>query len=732
MNNVLNPTADWILAKYNLNIQHKKPALGRSSSNVPMPQPIHPNDKDGRVPKPLDGFLCLNSTAGTVEFLAQHIFLSFMWAVSKEIPKQKFGASEVDGHAAERFNFMDHDWDAVKLVNKTIQDIARDIEATGLGTIEEIYLVLIPPLSIASKLPNEAIVEMIRWKAKSFEQRNQWQEAANAYMKLLELYEECKSKDQFTYKGVAAVIDFLVVTTSFPTPADGNADSNDDDDGEISFDEAKKLLCKKLTKGSVGLVFAQLRELYINQDRVEEYSKAVGWPWKLTNTESQPSELADVLLFGYILLYTDIVRADEIGMKFDGLKTDKKWYASDILGWTPFHYCLYRYKDRFKIKTEEVNTERVSKLRDSANRTLLDHALMRGVGTEIVNAFVNIYPPSSLESGRDGLLSLHWAVANGFGKTLTSLLKHGTFLRKEQKERFATQGDFWGRTVLHLAAFQGHLETVKDILEWAKDASLPKDLVTEADNKGRTAFHLAAYIDHNYVVGELLIGQPWERVIVRDNFGYTALHTAVKRLNDDVVETIVNCLRNDDKGGREDYHIGKQQYWKVLDMVTWEKESLYPYKKETVLDIARRQEEEVEQDMDKLEHETNKKINAQDPAINEAGILEGLPREDIAANIKSESMEITYDQVDKKEDLEKRMARVERIFSSLLQAEKEDSDESARRLLWAVKVESRIAFDVLVSKGVKDFVQDQDNRKTILHIEAERGYVHRYVYFLLI
>jgi ankyrin repeat protein len=692
-----------------------------------MPQPTQPNNDDDGQPKPFDGFLCLNSTAEIEEFLAQHIFSSFMWAVSKEIPKQKLGASEVDTHAAERFNFMDHDWDVVKLVNKTIQDVARDIEATGLGTIEEIYLVLIPPLSVASKLPNEAIVEMIRRKAKDFEQRHQWREAASAYTKLLELYEECEARDQFTYKGIAAVIDFLVTTTSIPTPDDYDTNS---DDEEISSDEAKDLLCEKLTKGSLGPVSAQIRELYVNQCREEAYDKAMGWPWEATNSDAQLSEAADVLLFGYTQLHKEIVGDKEGEMDFDCMKTGENWYSSDILGWTPFHYGVHRYMDNFQIKTEEVNIERVSKMRDSANRTLLDHALMRGVGTDMVNTFLSIYSASSLESGRDGLLSLHWAAMSGYGKTMVFLLKHAT-LRKDQKERLAIQGDFWGRTALHLAANQGHLDTVKDLMEWAEQASLGKSLATEADNKGRTALHLAAFIGHDDVVGELLASQPWERIIIPDDFGYTALHIAVERLHDKVVETIVDSLGKDSKGGKEEYTIGKQQYWKVLDLETHEKESSYYYEKETVLDIARRLEDKVEQDMDQLEQDASKKTEAQDTATNEGETAHGTPQDDVTANDESEGSESANNQADKKEELQNQMESIKNIFSSLFQGEKEDSEESARKLLWAVKVESKTGFDVLVSKGVKDFVQDKDDKKTILHIEAERGYIDRYVYFLV-
>ena len=92
-----------------------------------------------------------------------------MWAVSNDIPKQKLGTSKIPTHAAERFNLMEQKWDNVRLVNKTIQEVARDIEATGLGIIEEVYLVLIPLLSVAGKLLNEEIIEMINRKARDFE-----------------------------------------------------------------------------------------------------------------------------------------------------------------------------------------------------------------------------------------------------------------------------------------------------------------------------------------------------------------------------------------------------------------------------------------------------------------------------------------------------------------------------------------------------------------------------------
>ena len=306
-----------------------------------------------------------------------------MWAVSKEIPKRKFDVSEVDAHSAERFTFMDQKWDDVRLVNKTIQDVARDIEATGLGSTEEIYLVLIPPLSVAGKLPNEAIVEMIRRKAKYLEQRHQWTKAANAYMQLLELFSECRAKTHFMYKGVAAVIDFLVSTTSVAPPSDEKTN-----DEKTVLKKTKDSIRATLTTGHLKAVSAHIRKMYINQGRQQDYDKAM--PSEPLNGEVQLLGALGADLVGYTKLHRLILKSsfnmDFASVSFGGDRySSEDWYSSDILGWTPFHYAV-NHDERSKFisqidnKVVSLNTDLIYKTKDSANRFLLDHALIRNWG----------------------------------------------------------------------------------------------------------------------------------------------------------------------------------------------------------------------------------------------------------------------------------------------------------------------------------------------------------------
>jgi ankyrin repeat protein len=556
---------------------------------------------------------------------------------------------------------------------------------------------------------------MINRKARDFEQRHQWREVANAYAKLLELYEKCDTMDQFAYKGVAAVIDFLVTAASIPTPDGEETNSHDE---EMRFDKAKELLCSKLLKGGLKSVSADIRKLYINQCRQVDFDKVMGWPWE--GVEEDSSVVVDDLLFGYTELHKEITGDKNREMKFRNLELGEDWYSPDILGWTPFHYGIHQYKSNFEVKTEKVNIERVSKMKDSANRTLLDHVLMQGLKC-MVNTFMSTYSASSLQSGREGFLSLHWAAVSGYGDTMVSVLD---LLTRVEREKLVFQGDFWGRTALHLAASRGHHETVQGLLDWATRASIEESLATEADNKGRTALHLAAFGGHAEVVERLLASQPWDRIIRRDKSEYTALHMAVEALHDKVVEKILDSLRSDDKGEGEN-NVGKPQYWSILDLYTHEKERSQ-FKRETVLDIARRREREVEQQMVRFERNTKDKEESQDHAGLEPERPGGLPQDDLAANIDLERREIIKAQEDKV-SLTSKMASIKSIFKSLFQGENDNSEESAKRLLWAVKVECQTGFDVLLGMGVKHFVHDKQSGKTILHIAAKRGYVDRYV-----
>lgn len=115
-----------------------------------------------------------------------------------------------------------------KLRNPRIAEMAQIIQGSGLGTLDDAYQLLIPPLSTHGRLPLvgiEALIELTRAKARPYEQLERWDKAAEVYQWLLrtsQAYQaqpghircllhcrSCESVWDSKYRAMAVFIDFL-------------------------------------------------------------------------------------------------------------------------------------------------------------------------------------------------------------------------------------------------------------------------------------------------------------------------------------------------------------------------------------------------------------------------------------------------------------------------------------------------------------------------------------------
>ena len=103
----------------------------------------------------------MKSNASLEIFLAQHFFIAFMWAITDYISTEALGPTDILG--IERL--LDHDmakaWRSPRLQNNLLAEIARSIEGVGLGSMEDILLSIIPPLSQAGKLASDAMGNLV-------------------------------------------------------------------------------------------------------------------------------------------------------------------------------------------------------------------------------------------------------------------------------------------------------------------------------------------------------------------------------------------------------------------------------------------------------------------------------------------------------------------------------------------------------------------------------------------
>ncbi|KAI3321405.1 hypothetical protein HD806DRAFT_523893 [Xylariaceae sp. AK1471] len=123
------------------------------------------------------GVILASESYATLETLfAQHLFSVFMWATAKTVEEVVASGAVVRPLELEGEN-DNLAWRSFTLNNARLSKLAQDIESTGLGSLEEVYMSIIPPLSSVKKLPgSEAIIEWARKHTKPHAQLGHWRE----------------------------------------------------------------------------------------------------------------------------------------------------------------------------------------------------------------------------------------------------------------------------------------------------------------------------------------------------------------------------------------------------------------------------------------------------------------------------------------------------------------------------------------------------------------------------
>jgi hypothetical protein len=156
--------------------------------------------------------LFIDSTGPLASVMAHHLLTAFMWAVSPYIHPDSFDEATVeDPDLFEEVKF-DSTWNLPTLRNKKLTKLAREVADTGLGSIEDIFLCILPPLSAQGLLPSEAILSVLLQKTKEAERSHDWNQAKQTYLCLLTLDLDPRRSDRLCYKVVVELVEFLFFT----------------------------------------------------------------------------------------------------------------------------------------------------------------------------------------------------------------------------------------------------------------------------------------------------------------------------------------------------------------------------------------------------------------------------------------------------------------------------------------------------------------------------------------
>ncbi|XP_048141853.1 ankyrin repeat-containing protein At5g02620-like [Rhodamnia argentea] len=157
--------------------------------------------------------------------------------------------------------------------------------------------------------------------------------------------------------------------------------------------------------------------------------------------------------------------------------------------------------------------------------------------------------PELIREGDEmGWTPLHYVTSMGKVKKVRLLLQHDTFV--------AYDVDKEGQSALHIAAFEGHLNVLDEIVKSCPDAW---DII---NNKGQTALHAAAIGGHRKVV-EYILRIPNMECLIKeqDTHGNTALHLAALHKEYNIIYILARDKRVDRFATNKDCMTALDIFW---------------------------------------------------------------------------------------------------------------------------------------------------------------------------
>ncbi|POS73511.1 hypothetical protein DHEL01_v208097 [Diaporthe helianthi] len=451
---------------------------------------------------------------------AQEIFSAFMWSLAKIMKEPIQGVT----HFRPDETSSDNSWHDITLDNDSISRLALDVESTGLGGLQDVYTLVLPPLSEYNRLLTaESIFEFTKQNAKRHELLGNWDETCDAYLWLFRTANTYPAGSSIVTKATALLLEHLrQITLAVESMEPFDENTNHMLGLQLSLENELQSADSNTLQALVMLYEAQRRpwkrgqDLYPCQDQDTPLFPRMR-P-HLSTYNFTGLHIAILMEFGKLNAELEQVKretahgrdihdwtplhyaaANTLGWHVKKL-LDKHAYvnARDMLEWTPLHYVCLNQRD----EKEDDNAETRTEASDDSTGSASD--IPRWVDT----VRVLLYRGADINAqGRDGVTPLHCATMNGHRNMVLKLVQAGAVVDVP---------DILGRTPLFLAAQRGHMLMVMDL--W--DSAMMK-----RDKNGRTASHYAASSGNAEIVN-WLVDQDSGNVKVEDRRGRTPLHYA--------------------------------------------------------------------------------------------------------------------------------------------------------------------------------------------------------------
>jgi len=552
--------------------------------------------------------LAAESYAALPTLYAQHMFTAFMTAASRSPEIRRIGSeAEVRPVGPDSNNITSLNQSLFTMHNADLSELAQSIHATGIGSLEEVYMMIIPALCDANKLPRtNPIITAVHQRARAHESLEHWKAAAAEYLWLFQVNEWFPKEMGIAVKTTALLMEFLRSVTN------------------------ALALCETQQRGSI-------KELEDLKSKLEEKIRdkagrdadghyIVSGVFWLFHKQARPWSHGLLKSFEYL----DIRDPDDQMLRFLELKTPAAgrrlddiypWNANadeasqeDVLGWTRLHYAAARGHQesiRFLLQLSvDLNAP------DVRGWTPLHYSCLEGSIGVVRGLLQNGAQTNSY--GIDGIAPVHCAAMAGNQKIMQALFESGVDMN--QVDNLGNTPLMWaaykgrramakylqdkvnielrnrdGRTPLHLSVVadigndaEGRYSFVHDVVEVVRNCLEERDRNTETplhlaarhgikgavkalldagantkarDRDGMTPLHLAARYDSEGVVKVLLDAR--SDTEARDRDGMTPLYHAARYDNEGIVKALLHAGANTearDRDGRTPLHLAARYY----------------------------------------------------------------------------------------------------------------------------------------------------------------------------
>ncbi|WAO86220.1 Hypothetical protein NCS54_00348600 [Fusarium falciforme] len=344
-------------------------------------------------------------------------------------------------------------WDSFKLRNDRLTRLVQEISNTGLGSVDEIYVSLIPALSAENKLPDpSAVVELAHKHAKRYLVQQDWKKAFKPYLWLSDIARSFPKDSVPSVRSIAVLLECVRIMTQEiemrgHTDEDGVFDPLVKAKSNIEFQI--KLWLESNDSLTSQTILSHLMTLYNEQGRK--------WRWDSWETSQDPTTIPNTTTdyphtFGFSRLHRLCQEgrqlANEIGMT--ALNPGQSVKQPDVMNWTPLHYIAVNGGARSVELLLGLDADVHG--RDLVDWTPLHYACQRG-NRSTVRSLLRAGADVHLR-GIDGVSSLQCVAMGGHADVAELLIKAGAAL-----DILDNAGNTW----LHWAAYNGHSKFIEDM-----------------------------------------------------------------------------------------------------------------------------------------------------------------------------------------------------------------------------------------------------------------------------